>query len=55
MLSYIRGHLVQMFAKVVPKIIDLLKDQVVGIEQKTGSPPRVGHIEREQIFMVSYY
>lgn len=31
----------QMFAKAAPKIIGLLKDQVAGIERKTGSPPKV--------------
>jgi hypothetical protein len=39
-----RAHLVQMFAQVVPKIIDLLKDQVAGIERKTGSRPKVGKL-----------
>lgn len=40
-LTRIRAHLVQMFARVVPKIIDLLKDQVAGIKRKTGSGPKV--------------
>jgi hypothetical protein len=44
-----------MFAKVVPKIIDLLKDQVAGIERKTGSPPKVCQLNTEQgvIILVS--
>ncbi|KAF8863039.1 actin-like ATPase domain-containing protein [Acephala macrosclerotiorum] len=34
-------HLRQVFAEVVPKIVELLRDQVEGIKTKTGSRPKV--------------
>jgi hypothetical protein len=34
-------HLQQVFNEVVPKIVDLLRDQVEGIKEATGRPPKV--------------
>ncbi|KAL2070911.1 hypothetical protein VTL71DRAFT_13937 [Oculimacula yallundae] len=40
-LRWTGDYLCQIFAEVVPKIIDLLRDQVQGIRDATGSPPKV--------------
>lgn len=36
-----REHVRQIFAEVVPKIIDLLRDQVQGVRDTTGAAPKV--------------
>ncbi|KAH9224084.1 hypothetical protein DL95DRAFT_517343 [Leptodontidium sp. 2 PMI_412] len=40
-LQWTGEHVREIFAEVVPKIIDLLRDQVQGIKDATGSPPKV--------------
>lgn len=43
-LTTLSEHVREIFAEVVPKIIDLLRDQVQGIKDATGSPPKVSNL-----------